>query len=127
MKFRTPCTHAEFEISDEWWSFAEMESFRPVGGGFYPYSPVCANLVEVVSLSVVEPPKHDVGVPRFKKYKMVPVLLAFQSPECALPPVEVVRLSESPRYQFRVRNGYHRFYASVAVGYHSLPVVVRGS
>jgi hypothetical protein len=29
------------------------------------------------------------------------------------------------RYRVKVRNGYHRYYASVAVGFTKLPVVVR--
>jgi hypothetical protein len=35
------------------------------------------------------------GVLPFKKYKMVPILFAFCSPECALPPIEVDALPES--------------------------------
>jgi ParB-like chromosome segregation protein Spo0J len=51
-------------------------------------------------------------------------LLAFVSPECALPPVEVIR-AFSGRYDLKIINGYHRYYASVAVGYTKLPVVIR--
>jgi len=29
------------------------------------------------------------------------------------------------RYRVKVRNGYHRYYTSVAVGFTKLPVVVR--
>jgi hypothetical protein len=66
------------------------------------------------------------GVPPFKKYKMVPILFALSSPECALPPVEVDALAPAA-HRFRLHNGYHRYYASVAVGYPSLPVVIRPS
>lgn len=124
MKFQTSKTEVEFEIPGEWWSFAEMHSFRPNGGGFYPYSPALAEGVQVVPLSSIEPPMRSEGVPPFKKYKLVPVLLAFQSPECALPPVEVMRATSSSPYQFRVHNGYHRFYGAVAAGYSKLPVVI---
>lgn len=58
------------------------------------------------------------------KYKLVPVLMAFQSPECYLPPVELEALAGEP-YRFRVLNGFHRFYASVVVGYASLPGFLR--
>lgn len=115
-----------FEIPDDWWSFAEMGSFSAKGGGFYPYRECGdAQNIDVVLLSDIEPPTRSSGVPPFKKYKMVPVLLGFLSPECALPPVEVNALPPSERYRFRVRNGYHRYYASVAVGYTKLPVVIR--
>ena len=71
------------------------------------------------------PPVRANGVPLLRKYKIVPVLLGYLSPECALPPVEV-HLSKQPGpYRFTVYNGYHRFYASIAVGYPYLPAIVR--
>lgn len=123
MKFKVPQSLVEFDIPDEWWSFAEMQTFEDHGGGYYPYSPVAADRVQVVSLSSVEPPTRSEGVPSFKKYKLVPVLFAFQSPECELPPIAVQRISSPSQYEFRVLNGYHRFYSSVAVGYSKLPII----
>ena len=101
-----------------------MSAFSPNGGGYYPYPFQLSDSVEVVEITDVEPPTRSDGVSPFKKYKLVPVLLAFRSPECALPPVEVERLpGGGPKY--RVVNGYHRYYASVAVGYTKLPVTIR--
>jgi 4a-hydroxytetrahydrobiopterin dehydratase len=68
---------------------------------------------------------------------MVPILLAFRFPGCALPPVQV-RLKIPPdRYRFKVYDGFHRsrsvaifsrlpvvYYASVAAGFTHLPVIV---
>jgi hypothetical protein len=127
MRFSTPRNDVEFEIPDEWWTFAEMNAFSTDGGGYYPYPFQCAKSVEIVELVDVEPPSRNDGVPPFKKCKLVPVLLAFTSPECALPPVEVEALSSDGRPRYRVVNGYHRYYASVAAGYTKLPVTVRGS
>ena len=126
MQFETPVTGTRFEIPDEWWSFADMDSFTLQGGRFYPYHQIMGapgGDVEVVRLAEVEPPLRNEGVPPFKKYKLLQVLFAFQSPEGALPPVEVF-LASSGRYRFKVRNGYHRYYASVAVGFAQLPIVV---
>ena len=122
MKFLVPNGNTEFEIPDDWWQFADMSSFKPGPGGYFPYAPNPSGEVRVVALSTVEPPLRASSVPPFKKYKLVPILLAFTSPECAVPPVEVE--PSSGAYSFRVRNGYHRFYASVAVGYYKLPVRV---
>jgi hypothetical protein len=124
MQFETPITGIRFEIPDDWWSFAEMDTFVLRGGGFYPYQQ-CASAAEidVVPLTDVEPPLRDSGVPPFKKYKLVPVLFALLSPEGTLPPVEGF-MASSGRHRFRVRNGYHRYYASVAVGFSKLPIVV---
>ena len=128
MQFQTSPTGAIFEIPDDWWSFAEMNAFSPGGGGYYPYDPRWNTQdVEVVYLSDIEPPTRNSRVPPFKKYKLVPVLLAFRSPECALPPVEVQPFRGSRSYRFSVINGYHRYYASVAAGYNKLPIIVRPS
>jgi hypothetical protein len=123
MRFET-LAGVSFEIPDDWWSFTEMDSFSPKGGRFYPYqrSGIIGD-IQVVPLPHIEPPMRNSGVPLFKKYKMVPILLAFLSPECALPPVEVQALAPSEMYRFKVYNGYHRYYASIAVGYTKLPIL----
>lgn len=123
MRFQTPRRDIEFTIADGWWAFSEMETFDTGPSSYYPYTP-SAKGVQIIELSEIEPPQRDVGIPPFKKYKLVPLLLAFQSPECELPPIEVCEGHESG-YRYRVTNGYHRYYASVAVGYTSLPVIVR--
>jgi hypothetical protein len=127
MHFETPGGEVAFEIPDEWWHFAEMDTFTSRGGRFYPYRPLLGEEIDAVPLADVEPPMRNSGVPPFKKYKMVPILFAFCSPECALPPVEVSALTGSAAYLFKVSNGYHRYYASIAVDYPLLPVVIRPS
>ena len=52
-------------------------SFRANGGGFYPYSSVPDAQIQVVPISSIEPPKLIEGVPTLRKYKLVPLLLAF--------------------------------------------------
>jgi hypothetical protein len=124
MKFSTPNADVVFEIPDDWWAFAEMESFDSKGAPCY-VPPTCYfEQAELVPLSTVEPPKRDPGTPLFRKYKLLPVLFGLQSPEQVLPPVSVERIDVPGKYQFRVKNGCHRFYASVAVGYSKLPVRV---
>jgi hypothetical protein len=126
MHFETPGGDVAFDIPDEWWRFAEMDTFT-LRGRFYPYGPRGDQEIDAVPLADIEPPLRNSGVPPFKKYKMVPVLFALASPECALPPVEVDALAGSSAYRFKVYNGYHRYYASAAVGYPLPPVVIRPS
>lgn len=123
MRFDLPVDVDTFEIPDDWWHFAEMEHFRPSPGGYYPYKIRPENDFDVVPITDIEPPRRDPGVPMLKKFKMMPVLFAFQSPECALPAVEVYLATSGP-YRFTVHNGFHRFYASVAAGYKHLPVLI---
>ncbi len=84
MRFNLPADAGSFEIPDDWWRFAEMERFQPSPGGYYPYRARPENDVDVVPIADIEPPRRSPGTPMLKKFKMMPVLFAFQSPECAL-------------------------------------------
>lgn len=100
-----------------------MNTFSDNAGSYYPYPPSVKG-VHIISLLEIKPPQRDSGVLSFRKYKLIPVLLALRSPECALPPIEVTICQEAG-YQYFVNNGYHRYYASVAVGYTDVPAIVR--
>jgi hypothetical protein len=125
MQFKTP-SGMLFNIPDEWWACADMDRFSMNGSQFY-HVRSDRKIIQIVPLSEIEPPTRNADVPPFKKYKLIPVLFGFQSPESPLPPVEVLLKVPPDQYRFRVYNGYHRYYASVAVGYVSLPVVVMES
>ena len=120
MRFETPAPGITFDIPNEWRRFADMAGFTPASE-FYPPN---ESPFEALTLAEVQPPVRFDGVPLFKKYKLVPVFFAFQSPECALPLVQVIELPEPGRYRYAVHNGFHRFYASVAAGYSHLPATV---
>ena len=119
MSFQTPGGHV-FQIAHEWWHFVELDKWSRLGD-FYPYDWRRSD-VEIVDVKDIEPPLRAVGVELFKKCKLVLVLCAFTSPECCLPPVEVTRAPGLKQYRYAVYNGYHRYYASIAVGYPRLPV-----
>lgn len=127
MDFVTPLDDVSFIIPDDWWDFAEMSAFDcGVGAGYYPPCVKEGQSFEAVLLSEIEPPSRTVAGLSFRKYKLMPVLFAFASPECALPLVEVSEdIDVGSPYKYRVVNGYHRYYASVAVGYRKLPVLIR--
>lgn len=119
MEFQVPGSGVRFAVPDEWWDFCEMRDFRPPSTCYLYEANTPQTLV--VSVNEVEPPRRDVGLPPFRKCKLAPILLAFGSPRCPLPPL-LVELINSGSYRYRVLNGYHRFYASVAAGYSKLPV-----
>jgi hypothetical protein len=124
MQFQTPRGDRFFQIADDWWRFADMGQFSPEdGGGYYPYPSEVAN-VHVLPLRDIEPPMRAPGLEPFKKYKLLPVLFAFGSPEGQLPPVHVVASHADPAYPYRLTNGFHRFFASVAAGYTSIPALI---
>ncbi len=122
MKKSIPGTDLEFEVPQDWWLFCDMNIWDTNDYKYYPHNGSLRE-TKIASIAHIEPPTRDNGIPTFKKNKLVPILLAFTSPEIALPPVEV-RVRDSGPYEYTVINGYHRYYASLAVGYEMLPVVI---
>jgi hypothetical protein len=116
MLFNLRLQGGSFEIPDDWWHFAEMERFTVSPGSYYPYALRAGEEVLIVPIEEIEPPRRNHGVSLLKKYKLMPVLFAFNSPECAPPPIEVHRNSTLSSYRFNVHNGFFRFYGSVAAG-----------
>jgi len=100
-----------------------MENFSVDGSGDYYYPKEDAK-IQIIPLSEIEPPQRNKGIPPFKKYKLVPVLFGFLCPEPTLPPIEIEKLPEKSAYAYRVHNGYHRYYASIAVGYDKIPAII---
>jgi hypothetical protein len=117
----------QFEIPDDWWAFAEMHAFASEGRRCYPVDPEQpgGSRVELVPTASVEPPSRNPGIAPFKKAKLMPLLFALRAGNC-LPPIKVCRPGVDGRFRYRVCDGFHRYYASVAVGYAQLPVVDHG-
>jgi hypothetical protein len=109
-----------YQIPDEWWRFCELDKWKPTTD-FYLARELNDDDVTLVALSDIEPTVRDLGEGSpFRKYKLVPIMLRFQSPESWLPPIDIGLLSGS-RYKYKLTNGFHRFVASMVVGYKSIP------
>ena len=124
MRFPMPHYPCEFEIPDDWLREAGAIGFTPITTS-YRSRPGTT----LVPLTAIEP------VPRlvkkdfrgFERNRLIRLLQGFVSAD----EIEPVPLSELPLlefaptpYRFRVRNGFHRFYASIAVGYEHLPASI---
>ena len=112
----------QYEIPKEWLSFCEFERVD-AGYRFYSYEQCWLN-AQAIPVAEIEPPIRADSVEPFKKYKMVPVLMAMMDPNGALPPIVVVEIGAPSKYKYKVVNGFHRFYASVQRGYPKIPVVI---
>jgi hypothetical protein len=108
-------------IPEEWLNFCDFEQVSP-GYRFYSYE--AHPNAQAVPLTEIEPPARAVGVEPFKKYKMVPVLMAMMDPNGSLPPIVVAPIEHPSIYKYRVVNGFHRFYASAQRGYPEIPVLL---
>lgn len=127
MRFSFPCYPAEFEIPDDWWAEAGMPGFRPTSASYFPSD----RAAQIIRLREIEPPfrfpEHPKDFGGFDRRRLVRILSGFIA-GAAIDPVPLLTLP-APEFQpapfrYRPRDGFHRFYASVAAGFGSLPEIV---
>ncbi len=124
MRFPMPHYPSEFEIPDDWLREAGVIGFTPLTTSYHSTAGTT-----LVPLTAIQP------VPRlvkkdfrgFERNRLIRLLKGFVSGD----EIEPVPLSELPLlefaptpYRFRVCNGFHRFYGSIAVGYEYLPATI---
>ncbi len=124
MRFSYPLLPAEFEIPDDWWNEAGMNGFTPAG----PSYASCDLATQIIPLREIEPPfrfpEHPKDFRGFDRTRLVLVLSGFVAGATIEPvPLAALPQPEFPPLPFcyRVLDGVHRFYASVAAGYACLP------
>jgi hypothetical protein len=124
MRFAMPHLPGSFEIPDDWIVEAGFVGFKPTESA---YLSTTAGLS--VPLTQVEPIVRFVSTPKdfggFDRGRLIRILKGFVAGD-NIEPVEGIQLPifevcRSP-YRYRVCNGYHRFYASIAAGFDALPI-----
>jgi hypothetical protein len=124
MRFPMPHFPSEFEIPDDWLSEAGLAGFEPYDSAYRS-----TTAVSFVPLTQVEPPvrfaTHPLDSKGFVRARLVRLLKGFVAGD-DIEPVEAMRLPVfeicGVPYRYRVCHGYHRFYASIAVGFDMLPI-----
>jgi hypothetical protein len=113
----------QMDIPDEWWAAGGMSGFVP-GRSFYSErsheNATLAMVVLPLTSIWVRARRH--GVPNFGRERMISVLEAIRLDK-ALPPIEV-EAKPSGHFTHRLYHGYHRFAASLAVGFTCVPAVI---
>ena len=115
-----------YEIPEGWWKFCDLDKWKPTTE-FYLAKELNDKDVTLIPLAEIQPMTRDLGNGSpFRKYKLVPILLRFQSPtESWLPPIEVELITGAEPYKYKLTNGFHRFAASFLVGYRSIPARIK--
>jgi hypothetical protein len=128
MRFAMPKYPCEFEIPDEWWAEAGMVGFRPPTRRGYRSTAVAA----LIPLLAIEPPARFPEAPKdwhgFDHARLVSVLNAIAT-GAEIEPVPLAKLPPGDfylpaQYQYWVRDGFHRFYATIAAGFPCLPAAL---
>jgi len=121
MQFQHPIEGFEFEIPDTWWHAAGAHAFTPRRLA-YRASSDPAWPTTVVPLAEVTAPRRDKGVVGLHEDRTISILRAFVQ-DTELPPLESHRPPQATK--LAVLDGFHRYFASIAVGFTQLPLSVR--
>jgi hypothetical protein len=106
-------------VPTDWIVQAELKNFQVSASGFRCDAPhLLIAMVEIV------PIKRDLPLDQngFVRERMMAILHGIQNGD-SMPPIPVWRTLEGP-WRFEIRDGYHRVYASQAVGFTHIPAEI---
>jgi len=127
MRYAMPNYPCEFEIPDAWLTEAGMDRFTRTAAAYRSTAAAVP-----VALCEIEPPYRTPSTPKdwcgFDHDRLVRVL-NWIATGAEIEPVPVLKLTASDLrsrapYGYRVLDGFHRFYASIAAGFECLPAVI---
>ena len=76
----------------------------------------------LVSLDAIDPPRRDPGIREFDLPRLRRLASGIVKGE-RIQPIEVGAPAKDNAYQYRVRNGFHRYYLCKELGFPMIPVV----
>ena len=130
MRFAMPMFPCEFELPNDWLAEAGWldelgyRTFQPAGEAFRSTPSATP-----INLKLVEPLGRDLGFEKdfrgFDRQRMVKILNGFvvndliEAPEAIELPIR--DFCNGP-YRYRICNGVHRYFASIAAGYRKIPL-----
>jgi hypothetical protein len=109
--------NASMEIPSEWLAEAGLTDFMPGHCSFR-----CTKMHELVSLNHIQRVIRTVSLDTngFHRERMMSILLGIRD-NADLPPVPVEAIGIGQGSTYKLRDGTHRFYASLRVGFTHLP------
>ncbi len=109
------------EIPKEWMAEARLLNFEPSEPTYR-----CSSPHQLVALSDIEPPARfhhvQLDVNGFDQIRTLRILTGISNGD-AIPPIQIEQ-SDSARKPYRLRHGFHRYYASLAAGFSHVPVEI---
>jgi hypothetical protein len=124
VRYSIPNFPCEFEIPDDWLTASGINNFAPSATAY------CSSPETVLAaLSEVIPPMRKPTFPKdwrgFERERLLVLLRRIAVGE-QIDPVPLIQLPEPDPilplpYRYSVRDGFHRFYASIIAGFTHLP------
>jgi hypothetical protein len=125
-------THHGLSITlpDDWWAEADMVGFTPSSSA-YPADSIAFPEIFLVRIADIGPVLRSPGVGIFNdsndtmltaRERVVTILVGFRS-GAAIPPVKVVRTASKIVQPYKLVDGAHRLYCSLAARFTHIPAV----
>jgi hypothetical protein len=109
------------QVPSEWLAKAGLRTFKPSRPSFR-----CETNHVLIALSEIEQPMRNASVTLdangFGRDRMMNILTGIREDHC-LPPIDVEKADPGQR-PYRVRAGFHRYYASLAAGFSHVPAQI---
>jgi hypothetical protein len=118
-------------LDDDWWMEAKMSGFTARSSSYRVDETASDRRIFQVAIKDIAPVRRAPGIPIFNdshdtgstaRERVVSILNAFRD-DAPLPPVEVVKAAKEDDYPFKLTNGAHRLYCSLAAGFTHVPAV----
>jgi hypothetical protein len=123
MHFRHPSEEISFNVPDDWLALAGAQDFKRASPSFSASSDPRWPTV-LLPIVEVDAPVRDVGIVGLHEERTISILQAIVAAE-ALPPIEVHQTPSAVPGRLSVRDGYHRYFLSIALGFTMVPVSIR--
>jgi len=121
MIFHVPNSSIDFTINCDELIVKDVNFFR-CNNFFYDFK--FADGVQLVSLTNISPPLRYDNKVWFRDNDTVLKLLLAMKNKDPLPPITVWSLGKKLSNFISVRDGFHRFYLSIAMGYTHIPIII---
>ena len=109
-----------FCVPDSWWLKAKMDEFEPRTPHYRTDDPSAL----AVRVEKVEPVRRQLKHGVFANEEVVLCIFCGFVENSPIPPVKICEQPPDSVYPYRLQNGAHRFYCSVAAGYSHVPAGV---
>jgi hypothetical protein len=115
----------DFEVDDDWWAAANMAAFVPKSNSYRSAdsSAFTIPIEEVAPLLRVPLFRDDPHEERKTAgERVLRLFLGFRA-DAAIPPVTIIDGPTGSGYRYKLTEGAHRFYCSLAAGFTHVPAV----
>jgi hypothetical protein len=119
----------EIELDDDWQDAAKMTGFMPASKAYRSDKILRENAtIQEICINDLGPVHRSVGIFRDSsdgvpaRERVIKILLGFRS-GASLPPESVVENNPGSPHRYKLTDGTHRLYCSIAVGFTHIPAV----